>query len=92
MKKLTYLLIVGIIFLGSCASPKTFVDNRGIEFTAEPYGWANMQDKKLDTVVYTVNLGNVIWSVIGVETIILPVWLTGWQIMEPSRLKNEHGK
>ena len=92
MKKLIYVLIIGIIFLTSCADSKTFIDNKGKEFTAEPYGWANYQDLKYDTVIYKVNTGNVVWSIIGFETIIVPVWLTGWEIMEPVRLKNEKNK
>ena len=87
MKKLFALLfIVGALF-SSCADEKDFVDNKGVTFTAEPYGWANTENK-IDTVLYEVNVGNVIWSVVLSETIAVPIFLTGWEIMEPKRLKS----
>lgn len=84
---LLFILAMGMFAMVSCADSKTFKDKNGKEFTAEPYGWANSDARKLDTVVYEANIGNVIWSVILVETVAVPVWLTGWQIMEPVRLK-----
>lgn len=82
------ILVIGMFTMVSCADSKTFKDKAGKEFVAEPYGWANADARKIDTVVYEANIGNVIWSVILVETVAVPVWLTGWQIMEPVRLKN----
>jgi hypothetical protein len=73
--------------LTSCADSKTFVDNKGTEFTAQPYGWANYESLKYDTVVYEPCIGNIVCSAIFSETVVVPVWLTGWQIMEPVALK-----
>ena len=36
----------------SCAEPKNFKDNKGKEFTAQPFGWGNETSQKHDTVVY----------------------------------------
>jgi hypothetical protein len=54
-----------------------------------PYGWANAKARKNENVIYEVNAGNVVWSILGIQTIILPVWLTGWQLYEPVDVKPE---
>ena len=87
MKKLI-ILFIGLLLLTSCADSKTFTID-GKEVKVEPYGWANVDAKKVDGVKYQVNFGNVVWSVIGVETVIIPVWLTGWELFEPINLENK---
>lgn len=85
MKKFIFTLILCLgltLGLSSCHDSKTFKRLDGTEFVAEPYGWANMH-KKIDGVIYEPVLGNIVWSVFGFETVIVPVWLTGWAIMEP---------
>lgn len=54
---------------------------------AEPYGWGNSESRKLDEVQYEVCVGNVIWGIILCETIIMPVYFSGWSLYEPVRLK-----
>lgn len=83
MKKLFGLLLIAIIALSSCADSKTFERADGTKFVAEPYGWANYQTKKIEGVTYEVCIGNIVWDVIAVETIIIPVLLTGWELYEP---------
>ena len=85
MKKFLTILMA-VLILTSCASSKTFnID--GEKTVVKPYGWANKQNRKFDNVVYEVSLGNVVWSILGFETIVVPVWLTGWQLYQPVRLK-----
>lgn len=86
LKILSFCLLLGVLFT-SCAEPKTFKDSSKNEFTAEPFGWAN-EAKKIDTVVYEVSAGNVALSIIFSETVVVPVYLTGWALYEPVRLKN----
>lgn len=90
MKKTTllFILLIGILFT-SCADSKTFTDNKGQTFTAEPYGWANQSEQKYDTVIYDVCVGNVVWDVLLFETVVVPIWLTGWELYEPIRLKTK---
>lgn len=87
MKKIfTYIAV--LILLSSCADSKVFeINNEKVEI--EPYGWANAESVKDSRIVYEVCVGNVIWSIIGFETIIVPIWLTGYSIYEPVRLKTE---
>ena len=81
------------MILTSCASSETFIIN-GEKTVVRPYGWANKQSRKNENIIYEVSVGNVVWSILGFETVVLPVWLTGWQLYEPVRLKdpNEMGK
>lgn len=89
MKKV-FIFCAFILLLSSCAEEKTFkVDNTNY-IKAEPYGWANSDAKKIDGVVYQVSAGNIFWSIIFSETIVIPIYLTGWQLFEPVRLKNAH--
>lgn len=81
MKKLIG-VFVALLLLTSCADSKKFVIE-GKEVTVEPYGWANQDAKKVEGVVYQMNAGNVFWDIILFETIIVPIYLTGWQLYEP---------
>jgi hypothetical protein len=83
MKKLFGLLLIAIIALSSCADSKTFERADGTKFVAEPYGWANYQSNKIDGVVYKVCIDNIVWDVIAAESIVIPIWLTGWELYEP---------
>lgn len=88
MSKMKYIkfLIFAIIlfFISSCADSKT-LEIGGKNVNVEPYGWANETAVKNDSVVYQIVAGNVIWSIIGVETVIVPIWLTGYSLYEPVR-------
>lgn len=75
----------------SCADEKTLTIN-GRNKTFDPYGWADYEELKNDSVTYEICVGNVVWSVIGFETIAIPVWLTGWQIYEPIKVKDEFAR
>ena len=88
--KILFIFIVLASLFTSCADPKTFTDKSGKQFTAQPFGWANEKSRINDTVVYEVNVGNVVLSILFSETVIVPVALTGWQLYEPVRLKNSN--
>ena len=85
MKKFIFTILIALVMsmsLSSCHESKTFTRADGTTFVAEPWGWAN-EYKKVDGVIYEPVLGNIVWSVFTFETVIVPVWLTGWAIMEP---------
>jgi len=95
-KILIFILLASVLI--SCADEKTFYLNGTREalikgepieaIHAETYGWANYEARKDPNVIYEPCIGNVIWSVIGFETIVVPIWLTGWELYEPVRLKD----
>lgn len=86
--KIVLLFLVLASLFTSCAEPKNFKDKNGKEFTAQPFGWGNESAQKIDTVVYQISIGNVAWSILTSETVIVPVILTGWYLYEPVRLRD----
>lgn len=77
---------LGTILLIGCADSKE-ININGKNIIVEPYGWMNESEMKNDSVIYKVNAGNVVWSIIGVETVIIPIFLTGNSLYEPVRKK-----
>jgi hypothetical protein len=85
MKKIIVLFLL-MTLLSSCATTKIFEHDNGV-ILAKPYGWANKNVVKDERVVYQINPGNTVISVLGIQTLVIPVWLTGWQLFEPVKLK-----
>ena len=88
MKKIMSLVLICAISLSAfgCASDKTIdykKKNGQVErITFETYGLFN-QDKRNPDVHYELKWGNIVWSVILVETIAVPIILLGWYLYEP---------
>lgn len=82
MKKLI-ILIMSALMICSCAESKKFRKQDGSVFTAEPYGWANYETRKIKGVKYEMNITNVVLSTIFVETVIAPILITGYDLFEP---------
>ena len=55
--------------------------------TYETYGLLNAA-KKNSAVCYEISAGNLIWSFILVETIVFPIYLVGFSLFNPVRLKS----
>lgn len=75
------LTLMGIVLSG-CAKSRVF---EGVEY--KPYGVVNEQAVKNEKVCYVVSAGSVIVGVIFVESVIAPMYVFGWDLMEPIRLK-----
>lgn len=83
--KVIIIIILGLLLLSSCSQNKTFKNG----LTAEPYGLVNKDEIQLDTVVYEINTSDVLYGIIFCETVIVPIYIVGWDLYEPVRLKNE---
>ena len=70
--------------LCSCADEKTL---NGV--TYKPYGWIDRDEYKSNKVIYRANTGNIVWSIILCETVVVPVVLTGTALYEPVALKSD---
>ncbi len=55
--------------------------------TYPTYGILNQDKLRSENVCYEVSIGNVVWSIILIETIIAPVYFIGFSIFNPVRLK-----
>lgn len=84
MRKLFYciVLLLSVVMFTGCADSKTFKDKEGKEIVAEPFGFAN-EYKAVPGVIYEPCLGNLVWSILGCETVVIPVWLIGYEFYEP---------
>ena len=83
MKRFVILITVIVAcVLAGCARSKV-ID--GVEY--QPCGVMN-QDVKQDGIVYRVSPGNMVWAILGCETIVVPVVIVGWYLWEPSHKVN----
>lgn len=53
----------------------------------DTYGVFSLE-KKDPEVCYTMIVGNVVWSVLLVETLIAPIYFIGWSLWEPVDSEN----
>lgn len=76
------LLTVVAVSLAACGQPRQ-LGNR----VYPTHGLFNKSTSWSKNVCYEVSLGNVVWSIILVETVIAPVYFVGWSLWNPIRLK-----
>jgi hypothetical protein len=83
MKKLFVGLLLGIVLvLSGCADSAQF---NNVEY--ETFGIANADAVRDPGVIYQVSFGSVIVAIIFCESIIVPIYIVGWDLYEPVRLK-----
>lgn len=90
------MLLVMAITLSGCGDTKTIVTPVSYEkgvvqqvpITYDTYGLFNKEDKRNPNVEYRIIIGNIVWSVILVETIIAPFYFWGFSMWEPVGLKH----
>jgi hypothetical protein len=87
MKQL-FIILLSFILLTSCAQSKVLTI-QGQPTVVKPYGWVNSKARKNENVIYEVEEWSIIWSILGVRTIVVPIWLTGWKLFEPVDVKPE---
>ena len=81
MKKvIIFMAVVAMLF--GCADSKTFRKSDGTTFTAKPYGWMD-KENRIDGVSYELSEGNLVWSCVLGETVVVPIVLTGLYLWEP---------
>lgn len=84
MKKTILVVLAFCIALTGCGQPLT-VNKK--EYPT--YGLFNEYTKKSKNVCYEISVGNVILSIILIETIIAPIYFIGWDLFNPVRLKKD---
>ena len=84
MKRLSMLILaVATAFcLGGCARHKD-IDNK----TYEPFGMLNESAIRDPSITYEVSFGSVMVAIILSETVIVPIYVIGWDLMEPVKAK-----
>ena len=72
--------------LTGCADNKVI---NGNEYST--YGLINESTNKNPNIMYEISVGNVIWGVLLVQTVIAPLYFFGFSIYEPVRINNSNG-
>ena len=86
MKKLVASLVVASLLLTGCGQPETI---NGKEYPT--YGLFNSSTSKSEKICYEVSIGNVVWSVLLIETVVMPLYFIGWSLFNPIKAKPENG-
>jgi hypothetical protein len=55
--------------------------------TYEPYGLVNQNTQKSDKACYEISFADVAMGVIFIESIIVPIYIVGWDMYEPVKEK-----
>ena len=76
--KLPILLIATLALLSGCAASHTINGK-----TYKPYGIVNEQVVKSPDVTYQASPGSIIVGIICIETVVVPVYVVGWDLYEP---------
>ena len=88
MKKIALIAATAsMLMLSACGQPITYQDK---EYPT--YGLFNETSSKSDKMCYETSIGNVIWSIILIETIIAPVYFIGFSLYNPVGPKGPNGE
>lgn len=85
MRTVIIILLTALLF-ASCADSQEITFPDGTTKEVPPYGVFGRWEQ-VPGVEYGVSPESLVWSIVGFETIIVPVWLVGWNLWEP--LPNE---
>ena len=83
MKKLITSALIATLLLSGCGKPLQVANK---EYPT--YGLFNSNTHQSDNMCYEVSVGNVIWSIILVETLVAPIYFIGFSIFNPIKPKN----
>jgi len=88
MKKLfaIFAIVLSVALVSSCADRRNFI-TAGQTIKAQPYGIFNEETHRTNGVKYEVSFGSVAMAVIFIETIIVPIYIVGWDLFEPVALE-----
>jgi hypothetical protein len=88
MKKIVLASVAALsLMLAGCGKPL----NVG-EKEYPTYGFLNEDSNKSDQLCYEVSIGNIVWSVLLIHTVVAPIYFIGFSIFNPVGVKNAEGK
>jgi len=87
LKKVVSLVVAASFLLAGCGDPKVLGEGSKRHFY-ETYGWFNESTYRSKDVCYSVSVGNVVWSILLVETIVMPIYFLGFSLYNPIRMKH----
>ena len=89
MKRIIAAVMIAVM-LTACGHPADITIN-GTTKEYPTYGIVNRDTSMSPNVCYELSIGNVIWSILLVETVIAPIYFIGFSIYNPIRPKGPDG-
>jgi hypothetical protein len=83
MKTLHKILIIMAIALSLASCGGKSINGKFYE----GYGIADEEAFKNPNVVYAISAESVIWGILLCQTIVIPIYIVGWDLWKPVRLK-----
>ncbi len=88
MKKIGIMaLMASLLALTACGAP---IEHN--EKVYPTYGLFNENESKSEDMCYEVSVGNVVWSIILIETVVAPIYFVGFSLYNPIGPKDANGK
>jgi hypothetical protein len=79
------------LMLSACGQPQLLAPP-GLPGKVYPtYGLFNQDQSRSDRVCYAISVGNVVWSIILIETIVAPIYFLGFSLFNPVGVNNGQG-
>lgn len=92
MKRTLALVLASAMLLTACGNPRNLPTGPKGEMREYPtYGFFNQNTAKSDKVCYELSIGNVVWSIILIETIVMPIYFIGFSLFNPVSMKGPEG-
>lgn len=91
MKKLIALALIAAMLTGCSHSYTVPAKNGNLAVTYPTYGLVDAAEHKSDKMCYSMSVGNVILAIILIETVVVPLWVVGWELYNPVREKPANG-
>mgnify|MGYP001566967868 CR=1 FL=1 len=89
MKRSIAVIVALSLPLAACGKPQYLGKSDGQKVLYPTYGFLNQSSSKSKNVCYEISAGNVIWSIILIETVIAPIYFVGWDLFNPIRMKKD---
>lgn len=90
MKKLIAAVLASTLLLSACGQPQSLNVNGNTKHYPT-YGFFNESTDRSKNVCYEVSVGNIVWSIILIETIIAPIYFIGFSLFNPVSVKTDKG-
>jgi hypothetical protein len=90
MKRLIAMMMV-VVMLGACGRPATLQPEGKPAREYPTIGIFSSASQKSSSVCYEVSIGNVVWSILLLESVVFPLYFIGWSLYNPVSLKRPDG-
>lgn len=91
MKKIIALVITATMLLSGCGQPRVITTPDGQTKLYPTYGLANASESRSDKICYELSVGNTVWSILLIQTLVVPFYMAGFSLHNPVRAKPDEG-